>query len=32
MEWNSIVGLILLGLVAVLLIEDVVVGLKKNDR
>jgi hypothetical protein len=29
MDWHSIAGLIFLGIILVLLIEDIVVGLKK---
>ena len=29
MDWHSIAGLLFLGIIAVLLIEDIIVGLKK---
>lgn len=32
MEWTNIVGLVLLGIVAVLFIEDIVVSKKKNGK
>jgi hypothetical protein len=32
MAWTSIAGLIFLGIIIVLLIEDIVVGLKKNVK
>jgi hypothetical protein len=32
MEWTSIAGLVFLGIIAVLLIEDIVVGCKKNGK
>jgi hypothetical protein len=32
MAWSSIAGLIFLGIIIVLLIEDIVVGLKKNVK
>jgi hypothetical protein len=32
MEWTSIAGLVFLSIIAMLLIEDVVVGYKKNGK
>jgi|APGre2960657444_1045066.scaffolds.fasta_scaffold243823_2 hypothetical protein len=32
MEWIDIVGLVLLGIVAVLFVEDIVVSNKKNGK
>lgn len=32
MEWIDIVGLVLLGIVAVLFVEDIVVSKKKNGK
>jgi len=32
MHWTSIAGLIFLGIIIVLLVEDIVVGLKKNVK
>ena len=32
MEWTNIVGLVLLGIVAVLFVEDIVVSNKKNGK
>jgi hypothetical protein len=32
MEWTNIVGLVLLGIVTVLFIEDIVVSKKKNGK
>jgi hypothetical protein len=32
MEWTNIVGLVLLGVVVVLFIEDIVVSKKKNGK
>jgi hypothetical protein len=32
MEWRGIVGLVLLGIIVVLLIEDVVAARKKNEK
>jgi hypothetical protein len=32
MAWSGLAGLIFLGIIVVLLIEDIVVGLKKNGK
>jgi hypothetical protein len=32
MEWSSIAGLVFLGIIAVLLVEDIIVGFKKNGK